>query len=277
MKKYSDFILENSTNEGILKNIFGKIGSFLKGSKKSILDKISKMKNAEKDFIEKSDELSYDIFSAESGKEQNNSGPRQKALISKRALEALRLAKNGEINFLAKEVKEICGEDISLINFYNQQKTLADTEIAQYAYEKARRFKDSDYEKDFYNQWKTLDSEVQKVKFDGVEDGEEDAVSNLGMFDLPLKEFVSQIQGLPKSDIAQLLSDANDLKWTIADDYRKKSMTIREVKNKAYRSGDIQTFNFSREKFEEMKNIYRKANVSIDNKMSMLKNRLKNI
>jgi hypothetical protein len=276
MKKYSDFILENNTNEGILKNIFGRIGSFLKGSKKSILDKISKMKSAEKEFIEKSDELSYDIFSAESGKEQNSSGSRQKALISKRALEALRLAKNGEINFLAKEVKEICGEDISLINFYNQQKTLADTEIAQYAYEKARRFKDSDYEKDFYNQWKTLDSEVQKIKFDDVED-EEDAVSNLGMFDLPLKEFVSQIQSLPKSDIAQLLSDANDLKWTIADDYRKKSMTIREVKNKAYRSGDIQTFNFSREKFEEMKNIYRKANVSIDNKMSMLKNRLKNI
>ena len=275
MKKYSDFILENNTNEGILKNIFGKIGSFLKGSKKSILDKISKMKNAEKEFIEKSDELSYDIFSAESGKTQD-SGAKQKALISKRALEALRLAKNGEINFLAKEVKEICGEDISLINFYNQQKTLADTEIAQYAYEKARKFKDSDYEKDFYNQWKTLDSEVQRVKFDDIED-EDDAVSNLGMFDLPLKEFVSQIQGLPKSDIAQLLSDANDLKWTIADDYRKKSMAIREVKNKAYRSGDIQTFNFSREKFEEMKNIYRKANISIDNKMSMLKNRLKNI
>jgi hypothetical protein len=275
MKKYSDFILENNTNEGILKNIFGKIGSFLKGSKKSILDKISKMKSAEKEFIEKSDELSYDIFSAESGKTQD-SGSKQKALISKRALEALRLAKNGEIDFLAKEVKQICGEDISLINFYNQQKTLADTEIAQYAYEKARKFKDSDYEKDFYNQWKTLDSEVQRVKFDDIED-EDDAVSNLGMFDLPLKEFVSQIQGLPKSDIAQLLSDANDLKWTIADDYRKKSMAIREVKNKAYRSGDIQTFNFSREKFEEMKNIYRKANISIDNKMSMLKNRLKNI
>jgi hypothetical protein len=275
MKKYSDFILENSTNEGILKNIFGKIGSFLKGSKRSILDKISKMKNAEKDFIEKSDELSYNIFSAESGNTQD-SNSRQKALINKRALEALRLAKNGEIDFLMKEVKQICGEDISLINFYNQQKTLADTEIAQYAYEKAKRFKDSDYEKDFYNQWKTLDSEVQRVKFDDIED-EDDTVSNLGMFDLPLKEFVSQIQGLPKSDIAQLLSDANDLKWKIADDYRKKSMTIRDVKNKAYRSGDIQTFNFSREKFEEMKNIYRKANVSIDNKMSMLKNRLKNI
>ena len=275
MKKYSDFILENSTNEGILKNIFGKIGSFLKGSKRSILDKISKMKNAEKDFIEKSDELSYNIFSAESGNTQD-SNSRQKALINKRALEALRLAKNGEVDFLMKEVKQICGENISLINFYNQQKTLADTEIAQYAYEKAKRFKDSDYEKDFYNQWKTLDSEVQRVKFDDIED-EDDTVSNLGMFDLPLKEFVSQIQGLPKSDIAQLLSDANDLKWKIADDYRKKSMTIRDVKNKAYRSGDIQTFNFSREKFEEMKNIYRKANVSIDNKMSMLKNRLKNI
>jgi len=275
MKKYSDFISDNSLNEGFLKNIFGKIGSFLKGSKRAILDKISKMKDAEKEFINKSDELNYNIFSAESGKAQDV-GSKQRALMNKRALEALRLAKNGEINFIMKEVNEICGSDPSLANFYNQQKMLADTELAQYAYEKAKKFKDSDYERDFYNQWKTLDSEVQRVKFDDSND-EDDTVSNLGMFDLPLKEFVSQIQGLPKSDIAQLLSDANDLKWKLADDYRKKSMSIRELKNRAYRSGDIPTFNFSREKFEEMKNIYRKANVSIDNKMSMLKNRLKNI
>jgi uncharacterized phosphosugar-binding protein len=51
MKKYSDFILDNSLNEGFIKNLFGKIGSFLKGSKRSILDKISKMKDAEKEFI----------------------------------------------------------------------------------------------------------------------------------------------------------------------------------------------------------------------------------
>ena len=197
-------------------------------------------------------------------------------MINKRAIEALRIAKNGEIDFIIKEVKEICGSDPSLVIFYNQQKMLADTELAQYAYEKAKKFKDADYEKDFYNQWKNLDSEVQKIKFDRFDD-EDDAVANLGMFDLPLKEFVSQIQGLPKADIAQLLSDANDLKWKLADDYRKKSMSIRELKNRSYRSGDIPTFNFSREKFEEMKNIYRKANISIDNKMSMLKNRLKNI
>ena len=275
MKKYSDFILDNSLNEGFLKNIFGKIGSFLRGSKRSILDKISKMKDAEKEFINKSDELNYDIFSSELGRNQDPNS-RQRALMSKRALEAIRLAKNGEINFIVKEVQEICGSDPSLANFYNQQKMLADTELAQYAYEKAKKFKDNDYERDFYNQWKTLDSEVQKVKFDSFDD-EDDTVANLGMFDLPLKEFVSQIQGLPKSDIAQLLSDANDLKWKIADDYRKKSMSIRELKNRSYRSGDISAFNFSREKFEEMKNIYRKANVSIDNKMSMLKNRLKNI
>lgn len=275
MKKYSDFILDNSLNEGFLKNLFGKIGSFIKGSKRSILDKISKMKDAEKDFVDKSDELNYNIFSAESGKTQDPIS-RQRALMNKRALEALRIAKNGEINFIIKEIKEIYGSDPSLINFYNQQKMLADTELAQYAYDKAKKFRDSDYERDFYNQWKTLDSEVQKIKFDDTDD-EDDMLNNLGMFDLPLKEFVSQIQGLPKSDIAQLLSDANDIKWKLADDYRKKSMSIRELKNRSYRSGDMPTFNLSRERFEEMKNIYRKANISIDNKMSMLKNRLKNI
>jgi hypothetical protein len=275
MKKYSDFISDNSLNEGFLKNLFGKIGSFIKGSKRSILDKISKMKDAEKDFVDKSDELNYNIFSAESGKTQDPIS-RQRALMNKRALEALRIAKNGEINFIIKEIKEIYGSDPSLINFYNQQKMLADTELAQYAYDKAKKFRDSDYERDFYNQWKTLDSEVQKIKFDDTDD-EDDMLNNLGMFDLPLKEFVSQIQGLPKSDIAQLLSDANDIKWKLADDYRKKSMSIRELKNRSYRSGDMPTFNLSRERFEEMKNIYRKANISIDNKMSMLKNRLKNI
>ena len=275
MKKYSDFISDNSLNEGFLRNLFGKIGSFIKGSKRSILDKIAKMKDAEKEFVNKSDELNYDIFSAETGRSQDPNS-RQRALMSKRALEALRIAKNGEINFIMKEVQEICGTDPSLVNFYNQQKMLADTELAQYAYEKAKKFKDNEYERDFYNQWKTLDSEVQRVKFDDLGD-EDDTIANLGMFDLPLKEFVSQIQGLPKSDIAQLLSDANDLKWKLADDYRKKSMSIRELKNRSYRSGDIPTFNFSREKFEEMKNIYKKANTSIDNKMSMLKNRLKNI
>ena len=121
MKKYSDFILDDSLNEGFLKNLFGKIGSFLKGSKRSILDKISKMKDSEKEFINKSDELNYDIFSSELGRNQDPNS-RQRALMSKRALEALRLAKNGEINFIVKEVQEICGSDPSLANFYNQQK-----------------------------------------------------------------------------------------------------------------------------------------------------------
>ena len=46
MKKYSDFISDNSLNEGFLRNIFGKIGSFIKGSKRSILDRIRKIKDA---------------------------------------------------------------------------------------------------------------------------------------------------------------------------------------------------------------------------------------
>lgn len=282
MKKYSEFISESNLNEGFFKNLFSRIGSFISGSKSKIQERVDKMVSIEKDFIEKSDELNYDIFYSESKKTQDPvllNNAKQKAMMSKRALDSMRIAKNAEMNLLVKEIGEICGKDPYLINFYQKRKTIADSDIAQYAYEKAKRFRDTEYENVFYNQWKSLDTEAQKYRNEPIFKDENYLVGNedLGMFDLSLREFTSQITGLPKADIAQLLDDAAAIKFAMEEDYRKKNMELKDLRSRSYKSGDIQTLQIARNKYEELKNEHKKNIIAINNKISVLKNRLKNI
>lgn len=282
MKKYSEFISESNLNEGFFKNLFSRIGSFISGSKSKIQERVDKMVSIEKDFIEKSDELNYDIFYSESKKTQDPvllNSAKQKAMMSKRALDSMRIAKNAEMNLLVKEIGEICGKDPYLINFYQKRKTIADSDIAQYAYEKAKRFRDTEYENVFYNQWKSLDTEAQKYRNEPIFKEENYLVGNedLGMFDLSLREFTSQITGLPKADIAQLLDDAAAIKFAMEEDYRKKNMELKDLRSRSYKSGDIQTLQIARNKYEELKNEHKKNIIAINNKISVLKNRLKNI
>ena len=279
MKKYSEFISEN-VNEGFIKDLIGGIKSFIKGDKKTIMSNIEKMKEIEKDFINKSDELSYDIFYAETRMPQSSditASARQKALMSKRALEALRISKEGEINLIIKIISKICGNNPNLIAFYNQEKSIADTEIAQYAYEKAKRFKDTEYENEFYDQWKNLENSAKKVKYDSTGLEDDTIEENNGMWDLSLREFTNQVMGLPKADLLDLVETGSDLRWKLADDLRIKDSSLKEFKTKAYRSGDMASYNFTKEKIAELKNKYRVAIQSIDNKVSILKGRLRNI
>jgi hypothetical protein len=280
MKKYSEFISSN-VNEGFIKDLLGGIKSFIKGDKNSIMDKIERMKEAEKDFINKSDELSYDIFYADTRRNSNEItvAARQKSLMSKRALEALRTSKNGEINLIAKEVSRICKDNPNLIDFYNQQKSIADTEIAQYAYEKAKQFKDSEYENEFYNQWKTVETSAKKMRYESPSlDLDDDTIEeNNGMWDLSLREFTDQITGLPKSDILGLVDDGSSLRWKLANDLRVKENGLKEFRTRSYKSGDMASYNFVKEKAAELKNKYKMAIQSVDNKISVLKGRLRNI
>jgi hypothetical protein len=282
MKKYSQFISESNLQEGFFKNLVNKVGSFLSGSKSKIQEKINKMVQIEKDFIDKSDELNYDIFYSESKKIQDPvlmNNARQKALMSRRALDAMKIAKNSEMNFAIKEIKEICGNDTSLINFYQKNKIVADSQIAQYAYEKARRFKDYEYENQFYNQWKGLEAESKKYK---AETPYKEEVylrdeGNWGIYDLPLREFTNQISGLPKADIAEMLEDIAALKYEMDRDYKKKSEELKELRAISYRSGDIQTFQMAKSRNEDLKDEYRRNSNSINQKITILRNRLKNI
>jgi|688.fasta_scaffold78875_3 hypothetical protein len=282
MKKYQEFISEGNVNEGFFKNLINKVGSFLSGSKSKIQEKINKMAEVEKDFIDKSDELNYDIFYSDSKKPQDPvllNNARQKAAMSKRALEAMRIAKNAEINFIIKEIKEICGNDTSLINFYQKRKIVADSELAQYAYEKARKFKDYEYENSFYNQWKNLETEAKKYKSEPVYSDEPSFGSegNWGMYDLPFREFTNQISGLPKADIAEMLEDAATIKYQMDRDFRIKSEELKELRAISYRSGDMQTFQMAKVRNEDLKSEYKRNSALLNNKISALRNRLKNI
>lgn len=283
MKKYSEFISSSTVNEGFFKNLFGRIGSFLSGAKSKIQERIDKMVQIEKDFIDKSDDLNYDIFYSDSKKSNDPviaNNARQKSMMSRRALETMRIAKNSEMNLLIKEIQEICGNDTNLINFYQKKKIVADSDLAQYAYEKAKKFRDREYENVFYNQWKTLDDEAKKYRQEvDVFPNQYNAPSDLdyGMFDLPLKEFISQITGLPKSDIGQLLDDASAIKFQMEEDYRKENMELKDLRSRSYKRGDINTLQIAKNRYEELKNEHKKNIVSINNKISALKNRLKNI
>ena len=279
MKKYSEFIAEN-VNEGFIKNLIGGITSFIRGDKSSIVTNVEKMKEIEKDFINKSDELSYDIFYAETRRGKTSditASAKQKSLMSKRALDALRISKDGEINLLVKTISRICNDNPNLIAFYNQEKTSADVEIAQYAYEKAKKFKDSEYENEFYDQWKNLETSAKQIKYDSPNLEDDTIGENNGMWDLSLREFTNQIMGLPKADLLDLVEDGSDLRWKLADDLRIKDSSLKEFKTRSYRSGDMASYNFTKEKIAEIKNKYRVAIQSIDNKVSIVKSRLRNI
>lgn len=279
MKKYSQFILDN-VNEGFIKDLLGGIKSFIKGDKNSILNNVAKMKEVEKDFIQKSDELSFIIFNAESRKNQNadiSPAARQKSLMSKRALEALKISKEGEINLIAKVISKICKGNPTLIDFYNKEKSEADVEIAQYAYEKAKKFKDLAYADEFYDQWKNLETASKNLKYDssGLED--DTIEQNSGMWDLSLRQFTDEIMSLPKNDLLDLVEAGSDLRWKLADDLRVKDSSLRDFKTKSYRSGDMESYSYTKEKIAEIKNKYRVAIQSVDNKVSVIKSRLRNI
>jgi hypothetical protein len=83
--------------------------------------------------------------------------------------------------------------------------------------------------------------------------------------------------GLPKADILDLVEDGSDLRWKLADDLRIKDSGLKELKTRSYRSGDMASYNFAKEKIAEIKNKYRVAIQSVDNKVSVLKSRLRNI
>lgn len=282
MKKYSEFISKNNLNEGFVKNLVNRLGSFVKGSKSKIQEKINKMVEIEKDFIDKSDQLNYDIFYSESKKPQDPvllNNAKQKAAMSKRALEAMRIAKNSEMNLILKQIKEICGEDTNLINFYQKRKVIADSDLAQYAYEKARKFKDYEYENTFYNQWKELESDAKKYRSEPIYPDDTDfrEKESWGMYDLPLRDFTNQISGLPKADIAEMLEDVAALKYKMEEEFKKEALELRDLRARSYRAGDIQTFNLAKNKHEALKSEHKKNTIAINNKISVLRNRLKNI
>jgi hypothetical protein len=282
MKKYSDFI-SSKLNEGILKDLLGSAASFIRGDKQKLSTIISEMEAHEKKFLDQSDELNYSVFSSES---QRKSDPvemtaaRQKGFMARRALEALKIAKSAEIKVLGNQATRICKKSADLIEFYNKEKAQADSRIAQYAYEKSKRFKDYSYEEQFYNHWRELDDQAQKVRnkpnFSDQDFSYDDYDQyTMGMFDKPLNGFMEDVNSLPKKELAKLLEDGQMMKVEFDAKHKEKIMYLKSLKTKAYRGGDIPSYKISEEQINKLNDAHKKASLDLNNKLSILKMKVK--
>jgi hypothetical protein len=283
MKKYSEFI-KSDLNEGFFSNIFKGIGSFMRGDKDKISEYVDRMVEIEKDFINKSDELNYNVFLGDYKTTTDPSftvNAKQKAIMSKRAIESIKLAKDSEINLLSKKISEIFNKNSKLVEFYHAKKTEADSIIAKYAYEKAKRFKDQEYEREFYNQWKELESENIKTKefFTSYKKGEDyweerNDVLDLGIFDYTSERFKEYISMLPSGDLNRMLDDARAIKLDLEERIQKISFILKSKRYPKFDVDDGSHHSF-RQKNEETKEIYRVKIATINNKISILKDKLK--
>jgi hypothetical protein len=280
MKNYKEFISSNKINEGFFSNIFKKIGSAFRGDKQTISSNVRKMIELEKDFINKSDELNYSIFNSEFRKSTDPvvlTNIKQKSIMSKRALEAMKSAKNAEILFLHKQISDLCKKNPGLIDYYRSEKVTADTEIAKYAYDKAKQFKDTEYEREFYNQWKNLEVEEEKIKKTVSLDFDYDIdeLSDLGIFDMPDDEFLSQINMYSRNDLNSILEEAVALKLALDEKYNTYNLKLRGYKN-FYAKSDPISQQLFREQQARIKSNYKKNSLALNSKISMLKNKLRN-
>jgi hypothetical protein len=282
MKKYSDFI-SSRINEGILKDLIGGAASFIRGDKQKLSALISNMEALEKKFLDQSDELNYIVFSSESQRKGNPvemTDAKHKGFMARRALDALKSAKSAEVKVLGNQAARICKKNADLIAFYNKEKAQADSRIAQYAYEKSKRFKDYNYEEQFYNHWKELDDQAQKVNsrpsFSDREFSYEDYDEyTMGMFDKPLNEFIQDINSLPKKDLAKMLEDGQIMKVDFDAKHKEKIMYLKSLKTKAYRGGDIPSYRLSEEQINKLNDAHKRALLDLNNKLSVLKMKVK--
>lgn len=281
MKKYSEFIKDN-LSEGFFSNIFGRIGSFIRGDKDKISEHINRMVEIEKDFINKSDELNYNIFLGDYKMSSDPSfvvNAKQKAMMSRRAIESMKIAKDSEINLLSKKIASICNRNQKLEEFYYLKKVEADSIIAKYAYEKAKKFKDQEYSDQFYNQWKELESQNIKTKefFSTYGTKEKywetrEVDYDIARFDYSPDKFREYINSLSSSDLKIMLEDGMAMKIDLEERLQRVFFMLKYKKptfedNEAY-------YNW-KQKNEDLKEIYRIKIATVNNKINILKDKLK--
>ena len=98
----------------------------------------------------------------------------------------------------------------------------------------------------------------------------------MGIFDLPIKQFVNEISVLPKADIATLINDGGEFKIELGRRYRLQYMNLKRDKSRYYRRGDIESHKITSEEMDKIYDINKKAVLDLDNKIAVLKNRLRN-
>ena len=295
MKNYKEFISNNNISEGAFGDAIRGIASYFRGDKRKITEYVQQILSVEKEFINKSDELSYDIFLADNKKSQDpvvSTNLKQKSIMSRRALDSMAIAKNSEISSLVSSIIRICKKNPDLLDFYKSEKALADVELSKYAYNKAKQFNDQKYEDQFYDQWKELEDKVERVKTteyrrDSDNDyrmGSDDLsgdifdttkYTDLGNLGLSIREYSEYVSSLPggRNTLNDLLDEAIQVKYYLDEDFSKRERAMKR-ENELRGSREYQEIAMMKEKFSEVKIAYMKAKDKVLGKISFLRKKL---
>lgn len=132
LPKYSEFINENFIRKTV---------SFIKGDKNKIRSLVDQMIDVEKEYIDKTSELSYGLYMTQreytDRKYKGSSYEamiRQKNLVARRAMDSFEKARNSQIRSLKDQIDRIVDNDKDLINYYNKEAARGDKAISDYFY-----------------------------------------------------------------------------------------------------------------------------------------------
>jgi len=234
--KYEKFI-----NENLLDTISGGIKSMFTTSSSKIKTIISKMIQVEKDFIDKTDELSFNIFMAQtldSRKKVKAPGVspllKQKALISKKALDAFEKSRDSQIANLQDDLMRIIKKDRKLAEYYNKEAANADKVIADYAYKVAKRHHNGQYADTYQAQFldmenlrKSLGNTLPATGNKTDQDGELEEISEIGEYKiekpycLKWEFFIQYLQGRTEQELIKWKHDGFAIKLRYLDEHKE--------------------------------------------------------
>lgn len=278
MLKYKEFV---SLNEGSIGDFFRGVGNFLTGAKSKIKDLVEKLVTLEKTFIDQSDEMQFSVFKAQAPSKSQEDAiiSKQQASMSQRALDALTRAKNAEANVINNEVAKICGKDARLISYYKGLLAGANTEVAKYAYEKAKAHRDSAYTDSLHAQLKNMEAARQEAeRYAASQSGAEEtntpkksAKLRSELYQLPYSEFKSATQMMDSQEIIRLIADGEVIILQLNTDYKEQMDELRGAKKGFVASKDQYGLEWADKEKQQIERNYQELKSDIEDKMTFLR------
>ena len=234
--KYNQFL-----NENIFSGIGDGIKSFLMGAKRKIQAIIDEMVSIEKDFIDKTDELTLNIhtgqYDSTKGKMPYSYSPllKQREAANKRALNALERSKNSQIKAFQNEIEDIVDGNKRLVDFYNERAVIGDKEIADYNYQITKRYKGGEFSTE-YKHLSDLRNSLGSTKVSGGvqdPDGEIEKIIKISSFELSKpftlvwSDFVNYIKDKPIDDLVYWKNNGQTQKFRGHREFEKIDNTIK--------------------------------------------------
>jgi len=234
--KYKKFI-----NENLLDTISDGVKSMMTSNSTKIKTIINKMIKVEKDFIDKTNELSYNIYmsqSLDSRRKVKSPGVspllKQKALINKKALDAFEKSRNSQIGNFQDDIMRIVKKDKKLSEYYNREAAKADKIIASYAYEVAKKHKNGPYADTYQAQFSDIEN-LRKSLGDTTivsgstndPDGELEEISEIGNYKidkpycLKWEYFLQYLQGRNDQELIKWKHDGFAIRLRYLDEYKE--------------------------------------------------------